>query len=159
MNIKHATEARKQLDRRLAPLRDMALVAPHKGWIKAIRESLGMTARQLAVRMGVSPSRIPTIEKAEISGATTVRTLRHVAAAMDCAFVYAFVPIEPLDATVRKRAQRRAREDVARLDHTMRLEGQALVASDLAADEQRAVDRILSGSLRGLWEMERGRDA
>jgi len=159
MNIKHSTEARKQLDRRLAPLRDMALVAPHKGWIKAIRESLGMTARQLAVRMGVSPSRIPTNEKAESSGATTVRTLRHVAAAMDCAFVYAFVPIEPLDATVRKRAQRRAREDVARLDHTMRLEGQALVASDLAADEQRAVDRILSGSLRGLWEMERGRDA
>jgi predicted DNA-binding mobile mystery protein A len=152
MNATQATLARKQLERRLAPLRQMSLVPPPKGWVKAIRESLGMTARQLAARMGVAPSRIPTIEQAEVTGGTTVRTLRQAAAAMNCAFVYAFVPIEPLDDIVRKRAMQKARKDISRLDHTMRLENQALHKSDLDAEERRTVDLIVSSSLRGLWD-------
>lgn len=152
MNSGQAALARKQLERRLAPLRQMTLVAPSRGWIKAIRESLGMTARQLAARMGVAPSRIPTIEKAEVTGGTTVRTLRQAAAAMNCAFVYAFVPIEPLDDILRERAMQKARKNVVRLDHTMRLENQAVLKSDLDAEEQRTVDLIVSGSLRGLWD-------
>lgn len=144
--------ARKQLERRLAPLRTMALEAPPMGWVRAIRESLGMTARQLASRMGVAASRIPVIERAEKTGATTVRTLRQAANAMDCVFVYAFVPVEPLEEIVRNRAARKAREEVARLDHTMRLENQALRASDLDDEERRAVERLVAGSLRGLWD-------
>jgi len=155
MNANQAALARKQLERRLAPLREMRLVAPHKGWIKAIRESLGMTARQLAARMGVGPSRIPVIEEAEITGATTLKTLRQAAAAMNCAFVYAFVPIEPLDEILRERVIKMAQKDVARLDHTMRLENQALLKSDLDAEQQRTIDLILSGSLRGVWDEER----
>ncbi len=154
MNTDQAALARKQLERRLAPLRDMTLVAPPKGWIKAIRESLGMTARQLAARMGVAPSRIPPIERAEVTGATTLRTLRQAAAAMNCAFVYAFVPLEPLDDMLRERAMQKAQKDVSRLDHTMRLENQALLKSDLDAEKQRTIDLILSGSLRGLWDEE-----
>jgi predicted DNA-binding mobile mystery protein A len=155
MSNNQAALARKQLERRLAPLRDMELLAPPKGWIKAIRESLGMTTRQLAARMGVAPSRIPLIEKAEITGSTTLKTLRQTAAAMNCAFVYAFVPVEPLDDILRDRATQKARLDIARLDHTMRLENQSLRKSDLDAERQRTVDRILAGSLRGLWDDER----
>ncbi len=47
--------ARKSLDRRLAPLRGEPLIAPPNGWIKAIREALGMTTRQLAARMRRAP--------------------------------------------------------------------------------------------------------
>lgn len=43
--------------------------------------------------MGVSRSRVPTIEKAEVTGVTTVRTLRAAPKAMNCTFVYAFVPV------------------------------------------------------------------
>ena len=154
MNSSQSALARRHLERRLAPLRDMTLVAPPKGWIKAIRESLGMTARQLAARMGVAPSRIPVIERAEVTGATTLRTLRQAAAAMNCAFVYAFVPVEPLDDILRERAVEKARKDVSRLNHTMRLENQALLTADLDAEQQRAIERILSGTLRGLWEEE-----
>jgi len=157
MNKNQTALSRKQLERRLAPLRDLTLIAPSKGWIKAIRESLGMTARQLAARMGVAPSRIPVIEKAEVTGGTTLRTLRQAAAAMNCAFVYAFVPIQPLDDILRERATQKARKDIARLDHTMRLEDQALLKSDLDADRQRTIDLILAGSLRGLWDDERDR--
>jgi len=159
MNARQATLARKQLERRLAPLRAMKLVAPPKGWIRAIRESLGMTARQLATRMGVGFSRIPVIEEAEVTGSTTLKTMRQAAAAMNCAFVYAFVPIEPLDDILRDRAIQKARKDVARLDHTMRLENQALLKSDLDAERQRTIDLILSGSLRGLWDDDRDHHA
>jgi predicted DNA-binding mobile mystery protein A len=114
-----------------------------------------MTVRQLAARMGVAPSRIPVIEQAEITGSTTLRTLRLAASALDCAFVYAFVPIKPLDDILRDRATQKARNDVSRLDHTMRLENQALLKSDLDAELQRTIERILSGSLRSLWEPER----
>lgn len=159
MNNNQAALARKQLERRLAPIRTATLEAPPKGWVKAIRESLGMTARQLAARMGVAPSRIPRIEHDEVTGATTLKTLRHAAAAMNCAFVYAFVPIEPLDRILRDRAMQKAREEISRLDHTMRLENQALLKSDLDAEERRMVDRIVAGSLRGLWDEGNGHRA
>lgn len=152
MNENQAALARKQLERRLAPLRDVKLVAPPKGWVKAIRESLGMTARQLAARMRVAPSRIPAIEKAEVTGATTLRTLRQAAAALNCTLVYAFVPVESLDDMLRERATQKARRDLSRLDHTMRLENQALTKSDLDAERRRTTDLILSGSLRRLWD-------
>lgn len=152
MNNKQAKLARKQLERRLSPLREMVLNVPPKGWLKAIRESLGMTDRQLARRMGVVPSRVPTIEKAEISGATTLKTLRAAAVAMNCRVAYAFVPIVPLEDILRERATERARAEHARLDHTMRLENQALLTSDSEADQERMIDLTLAGSLRGLWD-------
>ena len=78
---------------------------------------------------------------------------------MNCAFVYAFVPMEPLEEMLRDRAMQKARKDVSRVDHTMRLENQALLKSDLDAERQRTIDLILSGSLRGLWDEERDRHA
>jgi predicted DNA-binding mobile mystery protein A len=78
--------------------------------------------------------------------------MRRAAEAMNCSFVYAFVPIEPLDDILRRRAMLKARRDVARVDHSMRLENQALLKSDLDADVKRSVDLLLAGSLRGLWD-------
>ena len=154
MSKNDSARARKHLERRLAPLRAMVTVPPSKGWLRAIREALGMTTRQLAERMNVGASRIPAIEKAEISGATTLKTMRQAATAINCTFVYAFVPIKPLEDIVRERALQKARHDFARIDHTMRLENQALSKRDLEAEKQRAIDMILSGSLRGLWDEE-----
>jgi len=132
----------------------MSFAVPPRGWIKAIREALGMTARQLAARMGTSVSRIPVIEKAEVSGSTTIKTLRQAAEAMNCTFVYAFVPTKPLDDILRDRARQKASKDIARLDHTMRLENQALLKADLDDEQRRMIELILSGSLRGLWDNE-----
>ncbi|WP_063978367.1 mobile mystery protein A [Ensifer sp. Root127] len=111
-----------------------------------------MTTRQLAMRMGAAPSRIPAIEKAEVSGATTIRTLREAAAAMNCTFVYAFVPIKPLDDILRERAAEKVGEEMTRLDHTMRLENQALIKSDLEDERRRLIDALLADAGRRLWE-------
>lgn len=151
MNKKQTALARKQLERRVAPLRELVVMPPPRGWMKAIREALGMSTRQLAARMKAAPSRVPAIEKAEVSGATTLKTLREAAAALNCTFVYAFVPTKPLDDILRDRAAQKAAQDIARLDHTMRLENQALRKADLADEQRHMIEQILAGSTRSLW--------
>ena len=98
--------ARRQLDKRLSPLRDtQSLARPPRGWIRAIREALGMTSKQLGVRIGVSQPRVTKIEKAEREGSITLDTLRRTAQAMDCQLIYAFVPRRPLHEHVEARAR------------------------------------------------------
>jgi predicted DNA-binding mobile mystery protein A len=146
--------ARKQLERRLSPLRKVEIAPPRTGWIRAIREALGMTTRQLARRLESTQSRIPAIEHAEVTGATTLKTLRQVAAAMDCTFVYAFVPIKPIDDILHDRAMLKARREVARIDHTMRLENQGVSSAELDAELRRIVEGLLAGPPKALWEDE-----
>lgn len=154
MNPDHSNLARKNLERRLAPLRAEGLIEPHHGWVKAIREALGMTTRQLAMRMCVARSRVTTIEKAEVTGATTLKTLREAAQAMNCTLVYAFVPIKPLDDILREQVAKSVDADLAHRHHSMRLENQAMDARDLADERERLIDDILVGSLRRAWDEE-----
>jgi predicted DNA-binding mobile mystery protein A len=145
--------ARKQLHRRLTPLRKAeGLARPPRGWIKAIREAMGMTTAQLGRRSGISQSRIPRIERGEVDSTLTMKTLRHVAEAMDCTLVYALVPNRPLDEMLRERAQAIADERVARTHHTMRLENQALTKAALKDERERLVAELLRGDPRRLWD-------
>jgi predicted DNA-binding mobile mystery protein A len=65
---------------------------PAKGWLRAAREALGMSGKQFARRLAVSPPRITVLEKEELTGSVTIKTMRHAAEALDCVFVYALVP-------------------------------------------------------------------
>lgn len=154
MSDNRARLARKNLDKRLSPLRADRIVTPSRGWTKAIREALGMTTRQLAERMGVAPSRVTTIEKAEATGAITLKTLRETAEALDCQFVYAFVPNKALDDILYDQAERKVRNELVHLNHTMRLENQALNAEDLAGQKRRIVADYLAHFSRKLWDKE-----
>jgi predicted DNA-binding mobile mystery protein A len=144
--------ARKNLEKRLAPWRERPPAAPARGWLRAIRDALGMTTRQMAARMGTAPSRVPAIEKAEVHGGLTLKTLREAAEALDCTLVYAIVPKAPLDRVLRARAEARADRELARLDHTMRLENQALTSSDLAEERERMIAELLAGPPARLWD-------
>jgi predicted DNA-binding mobile mystery protein A len=143
---------RKHLERRLAALRGAEdLARPPRGWIRAMREALGMTTDQLARRAGVSQSRVPRIERGEVNNTLTLKTLRHMAEAMDCALVHAVVPNKPLDEMLRDRAQQIADQQLARTDHTMKLENQAMEPHDQGAERRRLIEELLAGSLRRLW--------
>lgn len=145
--------ARKQLERRLAPLRKAPEFArPARGWVKAIREALGMTAAQLGARIGVSQSRIARIERDEAEDAVTLATLRRVAEGMDCTLVYALVPNEPLDEMLKARARAQADLQLKRTHHSMRLENQALDKGDLEQERERLARHILAGDPRRLWD-------
>jgi predicted DNA-binding mobile mystery protein A len=143
--------ARASLDRRLTGLRQASPPVPPRGWLRAIREALGMTPKALGERMGVSRTRVNALEKAEASGATTLNSLRQAAAALDCVLVYALVPRSSLEETLRRQAERQADAELARLDHTMHLENQALSTGDLQAARDRMIQALLDGPPRRLW--------
>ncbi len=145
--------ARKQLDRRLDFLRNAdVLTRPPRGWIKAIREALGMTTDQLARRLGVSQPRAVEIEKAEKTNAITLNTLERAARAMDCRLVYSFVPKKPLEQLVEDRARIIARERLTITGHTMALEAQSVSAEDEEEQFEQMVRRIAKKAGSDLWK-------
>lgn len=144
--------ARKHLDRRLTPLRQANdLARPPRGWIKAVREALGLTTAQLARRIGVAQTRVSRMERGEIEDTLTLRTLRQAAEALNCTLVYALVPNAPLEQMVRDRASVIADQRLARTHHTMRLENQALADRDLQTERARLVRDLVEGDPRRLW--------
>lgn len=126
---------------------------PDSGWVKAIREAIGMTKAQLAQRVHLSPSTVNTLERSEARGAITLDSLEKLARGMDCRLVYAIVPNgeRTLEQLVRERAELVARTQHARVAHTMRLEAQGLEDRPEKRQLKRIVDALLSGSRRALW--------
>jgi len=145
--------ARKHLDQRLARLQKAGeLARPPRGWLRAVRDSLGMTAAQLAVRLQVSQPRIVEMEKAEQRGAITLDTLERAARALDCTLVYALVPNGgSLDGLVRKQASQVVAETVSRVDHSMKLENQGVSAKTLKEERERLAEELLRRPRR-LWD-------
>lgn len=145
------TRARKALDDRLTPLRDSdRLAVPPKGWVRAIRDAIGMSGPQLAARMGVKPQSVVDLEKSEAGETVQLATLRRAADALDCRLVYALVPNEPLETRVRKRARAIALRHLGGIAHSMAMEDQAVKDDDLEA----RIDRFITETLRDrdLWE-------
>lgn len=143
--------ARQRLDERLLALRPKdRLQVPPKGWIKAIREALGMTGVQFSRRLKVSPQSVDALEKSEANGSIKIETLRRAAEALDCTLVYALVPNSSLEEAVRDRARRIALRDLGRVAHTMRLEAQGTGDADLEA----RIEAYIRDTLRerDLWQ-------
>ncbi len=125
--------ARQRLDQRLSALKpEDRFHPPPKGWIRAIRDALGMSGVQLASRLGVRPQTMETIERSEMVGSIQLSTLRRAAEALDCTLVYALVPRTSLHDAVSERARKLAIRDLRRVAHTMKLEAQE--TSDVAME-------------------------
>lgn len=142
----------RQLDAGLARWRSAELSArPHSGWIKAVREALGMSAAYLAKRLGVVPSTVLRLEDSEADDTITLGSLRRVAEALDCELKYALVPRQTIAQTMEARAAKVARERMAAIAHTMALEAQATSPETVEAQVQGMADSLLNGSRRELW--------
>jgi len=143
--------ARTRLDERLTPLSPAERFrAPPKGWVRAIRDALGMSGVQFAKRLAIRPQSVTALEASEESGAIQLNTLRRAAEALDCTLVYALVPKESLEAAVGTRARKIALRELGRISHTMRLEAQETGNANLEARIQAYVrDKI---DERDLWK-------
>jgi predicted DNA-binding mobile mystery protein A len=111
-----------------------------------------MTTTQFARRLGVSQPRIIELEKSEVSGSVTLRTLRRAAEALDCRLVYVLVPVRPLAAIVSDRAKHIADRQLASVEHTMSLEDQAVDGKKARADLRRQVIADLTQRPARLWD-------
>jgi predicted DNA-binding mobile mystery protein A len=150
---KYKLIARQQLDKTLSGYATAKQTAPpFKGWIRAIREALGMSGKQLANRLNVSQPRIPKLEQDEVSGVVSLKTMRQAAEAMDCIFVYAIVPRVTLEETVRAQARKVAEARSKRVSHTMLLEAQNLSVEEQRASLDAAIDELVREMPKELWE-------
>jgi predicted DNA-binding mobile mystery protein A len=142
--------ARRRLDERLRPVEAATLQPPPKGWLRAIRDSLGMTAVQFGRRQGVTSQSIEDVEKSEAAGTIRLDTLRRTAAALDCTLVYALVPNRSLQETVERQARRKALAAFARVDQTMVLEDQQVAN----VDREELIAEYIEGHIRDrdLWD-------
>lgn len=138
-----SAQARRELDRRFQSSDLMALGArPRSGWIRSIRQALGMSQAVLGRRVGVTGAAIAKLERAEVSGGITLSKLAEVAAALDCTVSYAFVPTGTLQGTVERQARRVALQRLRYVSDTMALEGQA-IASGRSTDDLDRYTRAL----------------
>lgn len=145
-----AAQSRAHLDERLKDFGPVARYTPPvKGWIRAIREALGMTAEQLAGRLGVKQPTLHKLEQSEAKGSIELATLRRVADALDCTLVYAFVPKKSLEETVRARARNFIRRRRAPVEHSMLLEDQKVQGK---AEEDRVDEVLRETSPSKFWE-------
>lgn len=147
---RQSATARRALDNRFQRLRPLlSEPRPHRGWVRAIRDALGMSGPELAAHMGVTQSTVVDIEQSELHGTIKLDTLHRAADALGCELVYFIVPRTSLEESVQGQAHRKAGRHLDRVAHHSRLEDQELLADAAAAQLQRFADQLIDR--RGLW--------
>ena len=127
------------------------LYVPKEGWVRTVRTALGMTGPQLAKRLGVSKARVSRIEKDEMTGSLTLKTMQATAEAMGCKFVYAIVPEKDVESIVNEKVFQRAIHDVSEAYKQMALEDQSLSTEKLKDEVQRVVKKIERNNISYIW--------
>jgi predicted DNA-binding mobile mystery protein A len=125
--------------------------APPRGWLKEIREALGITERQQAARLGVTGAAVHKSEQSEADERITLGQLRKLADSLDCDLLYALVPRKPLTEVVQGRAKQLANEEVHGVAHTMSLEDQRPTDERIQKQVARRAEELLRGKWSELW--------
>jgi len=155
MSRENRAFARKQLDQKLKIFADIKQSQPPmRGWIRAIRDAIGMTGEQLARRVGVKKQRIVALEKGEVAGTVTINSMKKTAEAMDCVFVYALVPHDSLEATVERQARKYAEKIHVSIQHSMVLEQQGLTADESGQGIKANTDKFVRETAKDMWEFD-----
>lgn len=140
--------ARIKLDSKFNKFRTLDFEIPKQGWVKAIREALGLTTTQLAKKLGVKQPRVFKIEKEEAS--LSLNSLQEVADALDCKLVYSLVPKTSLEEMAYNQARKKAMKIMAEVTHNMALENQAPIYDKIELEDM--IQEFLNGSQARLWD-------
>lgn len=143
---------RTSLDEKLRAFSDTkGLINPKAGWVRAVREALGMTTAQLAERMGIQQSGVTLLEQREVAKKVSLETLQRAAHAMNCELVYALVPKDSLEKIVDDQAAKSAKEILKRTVHTMDLELQGAGQAETKLHHDELVTELKNKLDRRLW--------
>jgi predicted DNA-binding mobile mystery protein A len=144
----------RQLDEALTPFRVLRQhPPPRQGWVRTIREALGMSLRQLAERTGSSKTAVKSVETNEARGTIQLDSLQKLAEAMECEVVYALVPRSTLSQMIGQRARRKAESLVERVSESMELEAQGIPAAERHRQIEEIVADILRDRRRDFWDV------
>jgi predicted DNA-binding mobile mystery protein A len=146
---------RVQLDKQLSNVKCILnLTRPVYGWIKTIRNALGMTSRQFAERMGISQAGVSAIENREIADSLTLKTLKETAAALNCRFVYLLLPEKSLEETVKNQAIRFVKRNTQSLMHSMNLENQGIMPEDIDDFIKIQTEEVMQKKINKIWDIK-----
>lgn len=144
---------REQVDKKLKKLSPLlSPELPDRGWIKLIREALGMSTATLAKKAGIDQSRISRLENSEIEGNLKLSSLDKIAEALDMKFVYAFVPKSSLEDMVQTQAKKIAKQRMEKVSHTMKLEAQELSTDEKEKVLNDLIQKILIEQPKDFWD-------
>lgn len=148
---RRARDARRALDRRLTKLPTADTMAPPRGgWIRAVRQALGMSLGDLAARLGTTHQSVSMLEQSERAGQIGLASLRRAAEAMDCDLAYVFIPRSgSLQSVIEGQARAQLAAHVRATAHSQRLEDQVPgeLDDDAIADNLEQLIRS-----RALWK-------
>lgn len=131
-----------------------SLQQPKEGWLSTVRNALGMSAAQLARRLGVTRAHISKTEKAELSGGVTLKTMQNLAEGMGCRFVYAVVPENTVEDILTERARKKTERIVETTSKHMALEDQTLSCKTIAHEIERLQKDMLDNMPPDFWNDE-----
>ncbi|HEX9674125.1 MAG TPA: mobile mystery protein A [Burkholderiales bacterium] len=142
-----------QTEELLRPFRRLSRAqSPRGGWVRAIREALGMSGAQLAARLNVTRQTIKDLEHSEANGKITLESLNKLATALGCRVVYVLCPEKPLEDMQRDRAREIAESLMKPVSHSMKLEAQAIGEREEQRQRERIVQGLLQGNPKKLWQ-------
>ncbi len=143
---------RRQLDAefsRFQPLRH--LIPPPQGWLRTIRQALGMTAGQLGKRLQMTKQAALDLERRDADETITLGTLRKAADALNVDVVVALIPRKPLEDIVHEQAEYKAADERNRVVHSMRLESQDAGTEDVL-NRPNNINAWLTSRIGKLWD-------
>jgi predicted DNA-binding mobile mystery protein A len=142
----------RQVEATLATWRNARLPArPPGGWVRTVREALGMPAAALARRLGMTPAGLRRLEQTEAQQVITLASLHKLADSLGCELQYALVPRQPLAQQLEARARQLADERLRPVAHSMALEDQAVQGASGQMLRELLVQELLAGPRSKLW--------
>jgi len=145
MNIKK--QLIKSYQKKFDSFKQISKEKPLQGWIKTIRELLGMTSIQFSKKLKVSQPRLAVIEKNEKN--LKLSTMEKIADELNCDFVYALVPRENVNDIIYNRAKQKALNIVTKVNNNMSLENQLSENKEILED---TIEYLLSKKAAKIWD-------
>ena len=143
-----------QLNGKMLAFASLQKVAPPPtGWIKAIRNAIGMSMLQLGNRLSITKQSVQDMESREKDGSISIKALREAARALDMQLVYGFVPNDgSLEALIDRKAKELATQIVMRTNNSMKLEDQENSKQRIEKAIQERAFAIKTEMPKTLWE-------
>ncbi len=123
------------------------IVSYSSGWINTVREAIGMTTVQLSRRLGISQPRVTKMESNEEN--LKLSTMKKVAEALGCEFVYYFKPKTTFQDIVKEQSLKKAAEILGDVNLNMALENQNVPMQESMED---LANEFISNKTKQIWD-------
>ncbi len=143
---------RKQIVERIDKTMELKAPTPPKaGWIRTIREALGMSGTQLGERLNLTRNQISILERKEAAGTITLNQLQQIAEGLNADLVYAVVPRKSIEETLEDRATEIAHSILEMSHQNMFLEAQQLSKVKQHESTQMLINELKNAGGKVLW--------